>query len=108
MSQKFDLGGSIERQIVNADLAEERSKCNFDQDELRIFLLGEKRIKQEEHLVGLLQRHPELRSTLDYYNMTREEQIKEWWARYRKIIESEELRHLFTESQDPKESLAFW
>ena len=32
--------GSVKRDIVSPDLIDERAKCNFDQEELRLFLHG--------------------------------------------------------------------
>ena len=34
-------GGSWKNKVVNPDLEEERKKCNFDQAEIRRFLLTE-------------------------------------------------------------------
>ena len=43
-SQEFDprvMGGSIKRKIVNPDLAEERSKCNFDKEQAYLLFYDE-------------------------------------------------------------------
>lgn len=35
------LAGSVKRNIVNPDIAEERAKCNFDQNEMASFIIGD-------------------------------------------------------------------
>ena len=53
-------------------------------------------------LMGLAKKYPELRAGVDYYELSREEQIKHWWQRYRFIMENEELRPWITKaSHDP-------
>ena len=97
-SEQFDpsLGGSVRLGIVNPDLLEERAKCNFDKEEMTHLLFGQEMIDYVRMISGYLDKHPELVSGVDYYEMTRREQMVEWWRRYRVIMESEEMHHLIT------------
>lgn len=75
------IGGSIKRGYVNPDLAEERAKCTFDQQEMQdlVQIPGYK-----EYFKPMLEdilKHPELKPTPEYIEMTREEQMKWSWQR---------------------------
>ena len=82
------IGGSIRREIVNPDLAEERAKCTFDKSEVEkvIYIDGMK-----EYYIRLAQdtaKYPEeLKAPPTYLEMTREEQMKWHWTRLRKLME---------------------
>ena len=90
------LGGSVKRGIVNPDLLEERKKCNFDQRELCLFMFGKDMVFFVETVIDYVEKHPEIQSGIEYYEMTREEKFKVWWRRYRHIMASEEMHHHFT------------
>ena len=90
------LGGSVKRGIVNPDLLEERAKCNFDQDELKYYIFGTDLVTMVEKVSDYITTHPEMKSGIDYYEMTREEKFKVWWRRYRHIMESEEAHPWLT------------
>ena len=40
---------------------------------------------------------PEIHSKIEYYEMSRRDQILEWWTRIRKVMESDSLRYAITE-----------
>ena len=103
--QVFDpevLGGSIKRKIVNPDLAKERALCSFDKEEAFKVLYPED-IRYEFKLVqDLIKKHPEIRSSPDYYEKTREEKMKEWWDRMRVVMADPEFSHLITNNSHKK------
>ena len=68
-----ELGGSINRKIVNPDLQEERDKGLFDAEELANFFYGEERNKLANAFLDDIIAHPEWKSSFNYYDMTREE-----------------------------------
>lgn len=56
MSQNILVAGSVKSKIVSSDLKEERDKCTFDQQELRVMLSGgqevyENKMKYENMIV---------------------------------------------------------
>ena len=80
------LGGSIKYKVVDPGLQEERDACMFDKKELEEFMLGHK-VRDEVHkLADIAKRHPDLFSNFEFYEMTREEQMEEWWRRYSKMV----------------------
>ena len=42
-------------------------------------------------------KYPELNSGVEFYEMSRKEQMEEWWRRYRLVMESEEMHPLITQ-----------
>ena len=83
--------------IVNPDLAEEREKCNFDKDEMCQLLIGNDAIDHIKKIEALCKKYPALNSGVEYYEMSRTEQILEWWRRYKLVMETDDLHHLFTQ-----------
>ena len=67
--------GSIERKITATELVEERAKCNFDQSEMESFILNQSpELKAKfARVYDDLENDPVLKSTHEYYEMTREE-----------------------------------
>ena len=59
--------------IVNPDLLEERAKCNFDKNEMNQLLFGQETIDYVLKLNGFMEKHPELVSGVEYYEMSRRE-----------------------------------
>ena len=103
--QPFDpktLGGSIKRNIVNPDLLEERAKSNLKADEMRLFLYGQECIDFVMKVTNIFKGMPEMHSGVEYYELSREEQMKVWWNRFGTLMASEELHPLVTKnSSDP-------
>jgi hypothetical protein len=58
---------------VNPDLQEERDKCTFDQHELDRFLVGDRINNIFAKVNADIDKHPELMSGFEWYDMTREE-----------------------------------
>lgn len=74
--------GSVRNKIVASDLLEERNKCAFDQQELRVLILGGQHIfdkKTEFHRI--LEKHPELANHHKFFEMTPEEQQTDIWRK---------------------------
>ena len=106
MSNEFDpkvLGGSVKRGIVNPDLAEERARSQINSAELRQFLFSEKLINFILEVDQMQVDHPEIQSSIDYYEKSREEKFHEWWRRYGTILRSPKYRHLICDisKKDP-------
>ena len=96
------MGGSIKRRIVNPDLLEERAKCNFDKEEAKRVIYPAEQLAEFKFYEDLVKKHPEVKSTFKYYEMTREEKMKEWWARFRVIMADSEFKFLLTENSRKK------
>ena len=102
------LGGSMKLGIVNPALVEERAKCNFDRDEAyRVLFTDDIRYEIDQYY-ALIKKHPELASTPRFYEMTREEKMKEWWERLRIIMADEEFRHLITHNSFKRSKFYNW
>ena len=104
MSQEdFDtkaLGGSVKRQTVNQDLQEERDKCNFDQSQLAEFLFGPQVITFVKKMHAIISTIPGITSSVEYFEMSRHDQMAEWWRRLRLVLESDDLKYALTEYQE--------
>ena len=75
MTDNFDpkvLGGSVKRGIVNPDLVEERNKCDFDQNELKLYLFGEDEVNNIMGINAFIERHPETITGTEHFENTRE------------------------------------
>ena len=92
---------------MNPDLVEERKKCNFNQDEMCFFLYGAERIAFWKKMQIITKKYPELNTDIKYYEMSREEQMRVWWRRYRLMMETEELRPLLTQYSS-NQSYGWW
>ena len=66
----------MKRGIVNPDLLEERAKCAFDVQELVKFTLGEERYQKQLEILEVYKKYPELLSTPEELEMTREELLE--------------------------------
>ena len=72
-------GGSIADKRVNPDLAEERAKCNFDKQELMQMCADPTMIESFHSTMKFFSEHPEFLFDHTYMEMSREEQMAEWW-----------------------------
>jgi hypothetical protein len=67
-------GGSVKNKIVNPDLAEERAKCNFDQEEVYDLIYFKGFREYYKPLLEDIRKYPnELMTPHDYVEMTRDE-----------------------------------
>lgn len=55
-----------------------------------------------------MKKHPEVMSTLDYYEKTRVEKFQEWWHRFRVIMADEEFRHMITNNSHKNSQYFNW
>lgn len=78
---EFAKGGSIKRQVVNPDLKEERDKCIFDQNEAKQLLYVPGLLDFYQELAKRMRENPELIPSPDFFEMTREEQMKYLWTK---------------------------
>ena len=73
----------MDRKIVNPDLAEERAKCDFDKREVYEAIMdvemADRYVKESQYFRD----YPELRPTREWYDMSREEQMEDYWRRIR-------------------------
>ena len=74
-------GGSIKRKIVNPDLQEERDKCTFDQIEAKQIIYVPGLLDFYKEVSERLKKYPQLIPTPDFFEMSREEQMKFHWTR---------------------------
>lgn len=80
--------GSVKRGAVSLDLAQERQKRNFDQDELRIFLHGgTEAFSVWKRSMDLLGNDPELCNTMEFYAMTPNEMQADLWRRMKVLLD---------------------
>lgn len=66
-------GGSIKEKRVNPDLLEERAKQAFDKEELLEAVTDPELFKKARECIDDLYEHPELKSTAEFFDMSREE-----------------------------------
>ena len=90
------LGGSVKRKIVNPDLLEERNKCNFDQKEMALLIIGADHINYIKQIDEWASRHPETQFGIEYYEMSREEKMMKWWRTVRTMMQSEDGHQYMT------------
>ena len=57
-------------------------------------------IEDVEKVYAFIEKHPEVRSSVDYYEMSREEKLEVWWRRIRVFMESEEMSYVFTKNSE--------
>ena len=80
--------GSVKRGAVALDLALERQKVGFDQNEMRVFLHGgEEKLRQWTRTMDTLGSDPELRNTFEFYDMTPHESHVDLWRRMKVLLE---------------------
>jgi len=66
--------GSVRNKIVASEIAQERARCDFDQRELGVILVGgEDTYNWLTTMYDDFGKHPELSNNLKYYEMTGEE-----------------------------------
>jgi len=75
--KEFAAGGSIKRQVVNPDLLEERNKLAFDITDIEKILFVPEIHEKYKVVAQKVREHPELLPSHEYFEMTREEQMKE-------------------------------
>ena len=85
---------------MNPDLQEERDKCNFDQGQLAEFLFGPQVVAFVKKMNSIIKTIPSINSTVEYYEMSRHDQMAEWWRRIRLVMESDNLRYAITGYQE--------
>ena len=86
------LGGSIKRNIINPDLLEERKKCNFDKIELANFVHGEEVVNEMNTVYNEIRKDPNMKVGLDFYEMSREEQMATLWGTTTAVFNNPVLR----------------
>ena len=102
------MGGSIKRKIVNPDLVEERAKCNFDQQEAYRALVPAGVREEWATYQRLVAKYPEVMTATNYYELTREEKMEEWWRRYKVVWSDPEFRHLFSNNSRKACKNQYW
>jgi len=71
-------------------------------------MFGKDLVDSIENISDYAGRHPELQSDIKYYELSRDEKFKEWWRRYRIIMESEETHYHFTANSKKIENHFAW
>lgn len=87
-------GGSIKRQVVNPDLAEERAKRTFDPNDMNKIIISPEADKQYNEVVEDMRKHPELAPSHKYFELNREEQMEHDWNLIKKQGEINPKRYL--------------
>lgn len=80
------VNGSWKNKIVASDLQEERDRCAFDQEEMRVMLHGGKEAWDiQRYFFDLQKKHPQLHNHHHFFEMTPEEKQTDLWKRMRFI-----------------------
>ena len=109
--EEFDasvLGGSVKHKIVNPDLLDERAKCDFDKQELVDYIIPAQTQERIKKFSALIEKHPEIKSDFNYFEMSRLEKFKEWWSRYRLVMQSEDMNYLLTNNSQMHDYQFTW
>ena len=77
----------MRRKVVNPDLQQERDNAKFDVEELTDFLVLPGLRSYYQRLVENVKKHPELKATPEFFEMTREEQMRWYWEHLKKQME---------------------
>ena len=81
--------GSVKDKIVAPDLAAERAKCDFDQEELRVHLMGGPvAYNAQKDVFDRLGNNPATKNHIKWYEYTPEEKQEDLWARNKAIMET--------------------
>lgn len=102
------MGGSIKRGIVNPDLIDERAKCDFDREEAYRVLFHADYREEFDFVARLIKKYPEVASKPNFYEMTRQEKLTEWWDRLKTIMEDPEFAPHVTSQPDTKSQNFHW
>jgi len=78
---KDPKGGSIKLKIVNPDLAEERAKLVFLKQDVSDVVEEPTWVALTNIYADDLVKHPEYKATEEWFDMTREEQMRHYWKR---------------------------
>ena len=80
-------GGSIKRKVVNPDLLEEREKLAFDVSDIEKLLYVQKVHDQFKIVAQKARENPEIIPSHEYFEMTREEQMKQEFKKLKRQME---------------------
>ena len=81
-------GGSFNKGVVAPELIEERAKCQFNQEELRVFLHGgQEELKAWNYMMNTFGDDPQTRNSIDFYDMTPHEMQENLWKRMKIVYE---------------------
>ncbi len=89
--------GSIRERKVNPDLEEERKKVNFDQLELTKLIYAQFYDMHCQYK-QMVQENPDMANSLDFYDMTREEQMERSQRIIHKAITTPSIQKLHVSS----------
>ena len=98
------LGGSIKRGIVNPDLLEERANRQFDAAELELLYFGPEATEKIHKVSDFIDKHPEVRTPMEWFHYSREEKMKENWRRFKIFMEDDEMCEVFTQNSEFSEN----
>lgn len=74
------VAGSAKNKIVSSDLLEERAKCTFDQNELKVLLAGGQDIYDDKmKYLNIILKHKELINSHEYFDKTPSEKQTIMW-----------------------------
>jgi len=74
------VAGSAKNKIVSSDLLEERAKCTFDQNELKVLLAGGQDIYDHKmKYLNIILKHKELINSHEYFDKTPSEKQTIMW-----------------------------
>jgi DNA-binding PadR family transcriptional regulator len=89
-----NLGGSIKRKIVNPDLQEERDSSQLNRYELEEFFITKDGQESMEKWYKDIDKHPELVTGFEWYDMTREEKFETWYKRFNMVAAIDRDKYL--------------
>mmetsp|Transcript_38735 Transcript_38735/g.50736 ORF Transcript_38735/g.50736 Transcript_38735/m.50736 type:complete len:122 (-) Transcript_38735:1743-2108(-) len=93
---------------MNPLLVAERAKIDFDREEAVKLLYSPEQRYEFEWAERLVKKHPEVASTIEYYEMTREEKFTEWWNRLKVIMSDPEFRSMILTNSHKKSKYFNW
>lgn len=91
------MQGSWKKKIVDPDLQAERDQCDFDKQEALSKLVDQVQLQQVASHQWLLE-HPDTKNTHRFYEMTRSEQMKHWYVKFRRVCELDKERKFVSDN----------
>ena len=101
------VAGSYKNKVVASDLQEERDKLAFDFNEFRVLMNGGEEVyKVQKEFNDMVERHPALHNTFEFYDMTPHEAQTHLWEKIKYIEQN--IPELFKDSKVNEYPFFFW
>ena len=80
------VAGSWKKKITATEIIEERDKCTFDRAEALKHIMDEETYEQLTKF-GWMQKDPILKNSYKFYEMSREEQMVDWYKKIKRAFD---------------------